>query len=196
MNRSGRYRCVFFHVPRTGGSSIASLGWWDRWTGHFPRAAEAPPGDGYYRFAFVRDPWDRFVSLYHYFAAMTPAHRWYRPNARLATAVQRVGSFAEFCRRFDTWPHRDHFHFWPQYRWITDDDGSRLVDFVGRFERLPDDFSHVCRQVGADCVPLPRHNRSPHGPYRQYYDEQSWQIVGDRYRRDVRMFQYDGCPDR
>ena len=82
MNVSRTHQCVFFHVPRTGGSSIEALNWWDEWTGHFPAARELADRPTYFSFAFVRNPWDRFVSLYHYFADMTPQHRCFKPGIR------------------------------------------------------------------------------------------------------------------
>ena len=191
MNRSHAHRCVFFHVPRTGGSSIESLDWWDQWTGHFPKADEVDAPDGYYRFAFVRNPWDRFVSLYHYFAAMTPQHRWHRANAQVVDGVRRFRSFGDFCREFHAWPHRNNFHFWPQCRWIADAGQRPLVDFVGRFERFQEDFDRICRRVGADCTRLPGRNASQHKPYREYYDEQTRRIVGKLYRRDIDLFQHE-----
>ena len=191
MNISHARKCVFFHVPRTGGSSVESLDWWDEWTGHFPKADETGDLRDYYWFAFVRNPWDRFVSLYHYFAGMTPQHRWYGANARIVADVRRSGGFADFCRGFHAWPQRNNFHFWPQSKWIADAVGKPLVDFVGRFERFQEDFGRVCRQVGADCTELPQHNASQHKPYREYYDEKTRQIVRELYRRDIRLFQYE-----
>ena len=190
MNRSDRYRCVFFHIPKTAGSSIESLDWWDRWTGHFPAAAAATVPKGYYSFCFVRNPWDRFVSLYHYFATMTPDHRWYGANARLAGDVRRIGSFADFCRNFSTWRFRDNYHFRPQCRWITDAVGNLAVDFVGRFERLQDDVNAVCHRLGAPPVELPVLNRSSHGPYLNYYSDETREIVADLSREDIAAFGY------
>ncbi len=190
MNRSDRRRCLFFHVPRTGGSSIASLDWWDEWTGHFPSAREVGELEGWFSFAFVRNPWDRFVSLYHYFAGMTPRHRWYGPNARIVAHVKKCGSFAEFCRRFPAWPLRNHFHFWPQCRWIADAGGKPRVDFVGRFERLQHDFAGVCARLGLREQELPRLNGSRHGPYRDYYDDQTRAIVANLARSDIEAFGY------
>ena len=190
MNRSDRYRCLFFHVPRTGGSSIESLDWWDEWTGHFPSAREVGEPGKWFSFAFVRNPWDRFVSLYHYFASMTPEHPWYGLNARIVAHVRRCGSFGEFCRRFHVGPLRINLHFWPQCSWIADADGKLLVDFVGRFERLQDDFARVCTRLALPVSELPKLNGSPHGPYRDYYDERTREIVADLSRADVAAFGY------
>ncbi len=185
MNRSDRHRCVFFHVPRTGGSSIETLDWWNQWTGHLPAAVDADVPVNHFSFAVVRNPWDRFVSLYHYFATMTPAHRWYVPNARIADDVQRIGSFSEFCRTFHGWRHRDNLHFQPQCRWIADADGKLLVDFVARFEQLQADFARVCRRLDTPAVELPMLNGSRHGPFRDYYDDQSRDIVAELSHEDL-----------
>jgi len=191
MNRCDRLRCVFFHVPRTGGSSIESLDWWDEWTGHLPSALEANcPGD-YFSFAFVRNPWDRFVSLFHYFATMTPGHRWYPANAELAAQVQRFGSFADFCHTFHGWAYRDNLHFRPQCSWIADGSGRTLVDFVGRFEQLQQDFASVCARLGVARLKLPKLNGSGHRPYRDYYDDETNEIVAALSRRDIAAFGYD-----
>lgn len=190
MNRSDRCRCLFFHVPRTGGSSIASLDWWDEWTGHFPRACEVGESSRWFSFAFVRNPWDRFVSLYHYFATMTPEHRWYGPNAQIVAYVRRCRSFADFCRRFHAWPLRNDFHFWPQCSWIAGADGRLLVDFVGRFERLQRDFARVCLRLGLGVRELPQLNGSRHRPYRDCYDDETRAMVAALSRRDVAAFGY------
>ncbi len=190
MNRSRSHKCVFFHVPRTGGSSIRSLGWWDQWTGHFPSASEATGPAKHFSFAFVRNPWDRFVSLYHYFATMTPRHRWYPANRPIVAGIRRFRSFGEFCHEFHAWPHRDNFHFRPQWRWIAEEHGKLLVDFVGRFERLDDDFARICRRLGLSKCRLPRRNSSPHGPYPAYYEKETRRIVGTLYARDADIFGY------
>ena len=190
MNRSDRHRCLFFHVPRTGGSSIESLQWWDEWTGHFPRACEVGQLGRWFSFAFVRNPWGRFVSLYHYFASMTPEHRWYGPNAQVVAHVRRCGGFADFCRRFHAWPLRDNFHFRPQCSWIASADGRLLVDFVGRFERLPRDFDKVWVRLGLQKREPPKLNGSEHRPYRDYYDQRTREIVADLSRADVAAFGY------
>jgi len=181
MNRSDRYRCLFFHVPRTGGSSIASLDWWDEWTGHFPRAHEVGGLGRWFSFAF---------SLYHYFAGMTPEHPWYGPNAQIVAHVRHCRSFADFCRRFHAWPLRNDFHFWPQCSWIAGTDGRLLVDFVGRFERLQGDFGKVCVRLGLPVRELPKLNGSHHRPYRDCYDDETRAIVAALSQPDVAAF---GC---
>jgi hypothetical protein len=191
VNVSHIHRCAFFHVPRTGGSSIEALGWWDEWTGHFPAARELAERARYFSFAFVRNPWDRFVSLYHYFVDMAPQHRWYHANRKLIADIRRFRNFGEFCRGFDTWRHRADFHFWPQCHWITGEVGRPLVDFVGRFERLPRDWARVCEHLGLPGTRLPKINSSRHGPYERYYDDTTRRVVTALVSGDAAAFGYE-----
>ncbi|MGB5595739.1 MAG: sulfotransferase family 2 domain-containing protein, partial [Crocosphaera sp.] len=58
--------------------------------------------------------------------------------------------------------------FMPQSDWITDHDGLVLVDYVGRFENLNEDFNTVCKQIGKN-ISLPRVKSSKRRNYREYY---------------------------
>ena len=64
-----RYRCFFIHIPRTGGNSIAST-ILDGRTAHTPyfvyQRAYPDEFDEFFKFCFVRNPWDRLVSAYFY----------------------------------------------------------------------------------------------------------------------------------
>lgn len=196
MNVTHNQRGLFFHVPKTGGSSIAAAGFLD-YIGHFPAASHVgrsiPPDRWarYFKFAFVRNPWDRFLSLYSYFANMAPGHRWHQgPNIDVAEKVKRYGSFGRFCRGFCTSGLDLDFHFWPQLFWIGDAQGNVLVDFVGRFEHLQADFDAVCARLGVGRTVLPRCNTSRHGHHAPYYDPTTARIVGALYRADVEQFGY------
>ena len=69
-------RFIFIHIPRTGGSSIErALGHRDWWsihppskhlTTHIAKKIYAKYWKDYFKFTFVRNPWDRMVSLLKY----------------------------------------------------------------------------------------------------------------------------------
>jgi hypothetical protein len=81
-----------------------------------------------------------------------------------------------------------------QSEMITDSQGKLLVDFIGHYESLEEDFAHICRRVGIDAA-LPHLNRSQHDDYRRYYNEHTRKLIGEHFRRDVELFGYtfDGC---
>jgi len=91
-------RAIFIHIPKTAGSSIKKLGQLD-YNGHVRAAAirnrvSHEVWSTYFKFAFVRNPWDRFLSLYCYFATMNEDHRWFKRNIEVCRIVRSFSSFA------------------------------------------------------------------------------------------------------
>jgi hypothetical protein len=197
MNISASHRCIFFHIPKTAGSSIGELGFLE-YKGHFPRAKWAKfwmssrRWSQYFKFCFVRNPWDRFVSLYSYYKNMGPDHRWHvGRNVEIAHAVKQLPDFSAFCRAFPTATWRDHFMFDPQWTWVGTRPQSLLVDYVGRFERIDADFEHICNRLGLPPMTLGHHNKSKHKHYHDYYTQETIDLVGEYYRDDVNTFFYE-----
>jgi len=134
-----------------------------------------------FKFCFVRNPWDRLVSLFFY-----------------RSLNKQYKDFREFCLDFKDqeiepiglYNARLNSQFNEQVSWITDEKGRLLVDFIGRFERLEEDFSRISRVLGVKAR-LPHRNRSDHSNYRKYYDEETIGIVRQRYKRDIEFFGYD-----
>lgn len=177
----------FVHVPKVAGVAITrALG--SRGLCHVPPTDTHPMhvtarrvveqvGERAWReaftFGFVRNPWDRLVSLYHYQRrqANRPEHR--------------VG--------FDDWLAA-HGPDWngrrPQLFWLCDEDGRELVDFVGRYERLSTDFAYVARQLGRPDLKLSRMNTSTREPYQAYYSDWQRDMVGEWYADEVARYGY------
>ncbi len=136
-------------------------------------------------FAFVRNPFDRLVSAW---AGGDPD---LRASAREAGIELRGLSFARFV---DATIALDHPHVAPQAPFILAPDGTRLVDFVGRFERLSEDFDRVCDLLGFPAVArprLPHAHRSRHAHYRELFDLRSRTLAMRRYHEDLAIIGYD-----
>jgi hypothetical protein len=133
------------------------------------------------KFAFVRNPFDRFVS-YCAFAAR---------GTELFNEAPR-----EFMRRmlFEIKPLR-HVLYWPQHVFLCDQDGALLTDFVGRTERMQESYDQLCERLQLPSSTLERVNPSQRGDYRQYYDSQLVEAVAALYRRDLDLFGYGFDPD-
>jgi len=143
--------------------------------------------DSYRTFAFVRNPWSRLVSLYHYILS--------HPEVAHHAEVVRLGSFARYVR-WEAALGRGRLH---QHADLCDASGRVLVKFVGRFERLEADFEVITRQLGLP-VSLPHENRGLYTErdYRDYYDAELRDFVGRLCARDCELFGYhfDGSVDR
>jgi hypothetical protein len=83
-----------------------------------------------------------------------------------------------------------------QLDYITDERGSIIVDFVGRFENLDRDVSSVIAALGLPSRSLPLVNKSHHRHYSEYYSEETKTLVAERYSRDIQFFgyQFEGVP--
>jgi len=151
--------------------------------------ARHPQLSTYFKFTFIRNPWDRLVSLYHYFMQLAPGHKWWHPkNAAVQKQVMEFGSFKQMLIELQA-GHAlmQNIHFRPQTWWVCDDQGALLVDYVGRVEMLAESWDHVCNVINFH-KPLPRTNTTIHSDYRYYYDEEMWQRAADIYEDDMRRW--------
>jgi hypothetical protein len=175
------HRFIYMKAPRTGGTSIlrkvlepafpgivhakASPESFARWK----RELTDKQLEDYFIFSFVRNPWDRFVSIATYFRV---------PVDRLAK------DFKRYQRRTAI---RSHSLPLCQY---THCEGIAFADFIGRFENLQADFERVCRRIGCRPGLLPHESRTTHEHYSQYYDTDTKEAVAQLYARDIDAFGY------
>ncbi len=76
-----------------------------------------------------------------------------------------------------------------QIAWTHDSQGTQLVNFIGQYENLKDDFGTICKMVGISAV-LGQENTSSHKDYRSYYTDETAKIVEALYKRDCALFGY------
>jgi hypothetical protein len=166
-----------------------ALGLWDdgnRWCNgvhkHAPatevrRYLGATRYDAYFKFAFMRNPWDWQVSVYHY-VRNSPLHH----EHRFAT----THGFPEFLER------RLAASAPCQLDFLCDEHGDVIVDRIGRFESLDRDLTEICERLHLPEPPLAHLNRSPdRRQYRAYYDSASAALVARHFRRDIEYGGYD-----
>ena len=65
-----------------------------------------------------------------------------------------------------------------------------VVDFIGRFEKLQEDFDYVCEQIGVKSIKLPHVKKTEHKHYTEYYNDEMVKIVEDVYISDITRFDY------
>ena len=128
-----------------------------------------PEAKNYYSFTFVRHPFYRAISFY---SELWSAHQHYteifrpRKERKRQHIFQRffglaqVRSFDDYCRWLNTWCGFDSFadrHFLSQYLSIRLE-SNRLPNFVGRFENIQSDLSHIASHLDMPTPTLPRLN--------------------------------------
>jgi hypothetical protein len=136
--------------------------------------------DHFLSFAVVRNPFDRFCSLYRYLARTQPA--------KLGGAT-----FSDFEQLFiegGLWIEQLH-SIKPQVDFVFSADGTRLVERLIRFESLETGFRALSHDLGIDA-PLGRHNVSgeDRGSYRDMFSLEGRKLISSRYRVDLETFGY------
>ena len=208
----GCYQAVYIDIAKVASSSIkatlASVLELEHIGGNphdveFPRPTTVDPAGerlypNLYSFTFVRNPWDRLVSCYRDkiggevqdftgFADSGVAHCLTRFN------VFKAGmSFQAFAHAVASIPDEEaDEHFRSQADYVTNSAGLVAIDFVGRFERLGDDFAKVARHIGLPAeISLPRLQAAPKRDFANYYTPETQTLVGRRYAQDIELFKY------
>ncbi|HEY0178958.1 MAG TPA: sulfotransferase family 2 domain-containing protein [Dokdonella sp.] len=132
--------------------------------------------DGYFKFAFVRNPFDRFVS-YCAFMSRGTDHFQRAPTAFMKHVLKEMRP-------------AHHVLFWPQHTFLVDADGRLALDYVARTESMQDSYDEICRRLGLPRQVLRKVNASDHAPYATYYDDELVALVGEIYRQDLTLFGY------
>ncbi|MDZ7669345.1 MAG: sulfotransferase family 2 domain-containing protein [Gammaproteobacteria bacterium] len=206
---SHQHRFIFFAVPRTATHSVrqtlrAHLGAED-WEQQMLTARQTLPvqeladlGHGhisarqarthlpddvwhsYFKFAFVRNPFDRFVSVCCFLNRGRPEF-----SGNEAAFMKRALSRPQFRRRVLVIP---------QTRLLMDAGGRSAMNYIGCYESLQSSYDEVCRHLGIPATSLTPANASAHHDYARYYDDELTQAVADFYAEDFAAFGYPRRP--
>ena len=207
---------LFVHIAKTGGTSVRAALRGHRWGGwytlplamasmasqmtrprhklglKFPRHAKAVAAlemlptevyQGFFKFTIVRNPWDLQVSSYHHIQREKPE------------VLRGVKSFEDFLRlKFD--PEREYDFMLDisaelQHEYLVDLQGNVIVDFIGRYENLQNDFGAICQRIGIAAPALPHLRQAgDRRDYRTYYSDELVELVGNHYRKDLALLNY------
>ena len=132
--------------------------------------------DTYYKFAFVRNPWDWQLSLYHYIRE----DKYHKDNT-----IANTLDFHDFLKReIENLPPC-------QLDFLSDDRGKIILDKVGKLETLQQDFYEILNYLDLMPVKLQKLNCSNRSKnYRKYYTEKTAMLVDDYFKRDIKYFDY------
>ena len=200
-------RFIFIHIPKNAGQSISTAlrhhaltprqrllqtlmrrlwrktkhdhyglyrGGWHGTAREVREAVGAETFEGAYKFAFVRNPWDRMLSLFR-FEQLEPKRSHY-----------------EVSKSTDLEGYLDYLAsvgFPTQESYLVDDQGNLLVDYVGRFETLENDFALVCDKLGI-TERLPHKNSSGRGDFRARFTPKAVDLVAEMFAADIDRFGY------
>ncbi len=143
-------------------------------------------------FAFVRNPFDRVVSLYkNKFRSLKNFDvEGFLYSDYLNGVFHPQMSFLDFVEVLVKVPDRlADRHFKSQFCMIYEVPGVH-VSYIGKFESLTQDFEEV-RNYFPQLGVLPHFNQSSSkSDYRAYYDHRTAQLIAERYKKDIEHFGY------
>jgi sulfotransferase famil protein/sulfotransferase family protein len=196
---SESHKLIFVHIQKTGGVTVDRLlneripdlrGLVARHGFASQGMDQVDEWNEYFKFAFVRNPWDRLVSWYTMVTSFPRAGNelWHYVHANSST-------FEEFiynCTDEVEIKEGVHYSFaYNQLDYVTDEQGNLLVDFIGRLETFDKDVQEVFRRIGYELETVPHKNRSGHQHYSTFYTPETEMVVRERFERDIEYFGYE-----
>ncbi|MDW7694421.1 sulfotransferase family 2 domain-containing protein [Flammeovirgaceae bacterium SG7u.111] len=200
---SHTHKYIYIHIPKTGGKSLYKI---------LPDAQhnrDALPKDNtinigrrkmhlnvteiqkalgvnkfneYFKFAFVRNPWDRVVSEFFW--------RKSRPNRIQFNTIYEMLQFIENGNYEIDDLNR---HLAPQYEMICDSSQKKLlIDYVANFENFTKEIHVIFTKIGIETPNIiPQENKSIRSTdYNLYLKKQEKRLIEKIYEKDITLFDY------
>ncbi len=175
-------KVLFVHIDKTGGVSIEhALRVYQKQhysIQYYMDKINKNEWKNTFKFTFVRNPWSRMVSLYFH------ALKYCGLDSNITFKEYCISSFKEYDENPTHWSK-------PQLDWLTDEHGHVVVDFIGRYEYLREDFGSLCKLLDIKKRQLPHMSKTEHDHYEKYYDEELKTLVAEQYKKDIMYFSYN-----
>lgn len=117
--------------------------------------------DDYLIFTSIRNPWDRMLSLCFFYSG-----------------------------KFD----KVHFKRYLRSARTTHDymtvNGKVYLDNIIRYEQIEYDFNKITKKLGLPDITIPHMNSRKHDSYKEYYDEETIELVYSKFKIDIDRFGY------
>lgn len=207
----------FIHLPRTGGTFISQytrhrLTRLRKEFNYYPNnynqkrhspARSIPNPKDFYLFGLIRNPFDWYVSRYHYFIDKTEKNIFV-PEDDISKYSDAGLVGEDFQNKFENinqhikfGAENGHDNFWlsnlHDYM-FRDEQGNNLMNHIGKFENMNDELNFVLKENNL----IPRielkdfwgyKNGSHRRDYHEYYNKESKEII---FEKDKKIFETYG----
>ena len=136
---------------------------------------------GITKIAFVRNPWDRLVSLYEE-ATQNNRSDFFSRNKLRSSSFEKF--IEDICNTPD---YNADIHFRSQYTFISAPNGQFLIDQLYRFEN----FTRVLHDIFDSKKDIPILNKSERLSYHEYYSQDLKERVSKRFATDIYLFGFN-----
>jgi hypothetical protein len=195
-------KIIFIHIPRTGGTSIEKFffkhqnfrdfGVDDK--GNYIQHYSLPElinknlvsndqVKNYYKFAFVRNPWDRILSEFLF----QKKHESIVTNMSFEIFLEETSKLLNDQPSLLSSIRGISKHLGQQHDYTKNSE----LNFIGRFENLQEDFEKVLSFIGhTPSIYLTKENSSKHEHYSHYFNQKTKDLVAKIYHDDIHVFDY------
>lgn len=184
--------CIFIHIPKSAGISVAKAIYGSRAGGHLPVSYYlwlfgARYFDQFFKFTFVRNPEDRALSAYKF---LSHGGLNSDDSAWADQHVKPYESFDKFVSESLIKPEVfNAVHFHPQVTYLLDPRSGRIaVDFIGRFENIEESFNDLRSFIDTEGD-LPHENRTKYNE-KEKISLSTTNILRKIYKKDFNLLAY------
>lgn len=192
---SHKRKFIFLHVPKCAGSTLNTFFLkysddpeFNAWHPTLKGYSQKYEISNYFKILSSRNPWDRLVSCFFYLK---------QGGNKTLHDIDLSKKLKIYKSDFKPWI-KNHFfealnlnlkvnHLKPIFFYLS----KTAPDFIIKTENLQQDFNTVCDKIGIPQQELPHKNKSKHKHYTEYYDEETKQIVAEKYAKDIEYFGYE-----
>ena len=199
-NKNINNKLKFVHITKTGGTTIENVGlknnlFWGRNDKNLKGYGGAPPhwhrpikdfkrypyNKDVKLFTVVRNPYDRVVS--ECFC------KW--GGKFIEGEIENKEDFNFYIKqRLSNLKSEKFHHFKPQYLYIYDKSGKRIVDYILKFENLQDDFKKLMQEFGLNIELDEITNRSFKKFTTNDINKENILLINKIYQKDFKIFGY------
>ena len=208
---SHEHKCIFIHIPKTAGTSVNEFfhpgikfkvsqpdykrlfGWCPKRKLHMQHATSKQlletalvteaQWNTYFKFTFVRNPWDRSYSDY----------LWIQKYASIKGSfndyLNRTNEFASILNDNSNYDYLgDHLLNQTDF---FDFEGKYKPNFIGRFENFETDIALVLKQLEIEeKFGLHKNKSIRHSHYSNFYTKSRMEKVRHIYEKDITLLKY------
>ena len=194
FNAFDQTNSIFIHIPKTAGIAVGkslygeNISW-----GHYTwKEVESVMGsdkfNSYFKFAFVRNPWSRIFSAYHFLmkGGINEVDKYFYEQV-----LSQYDTFERFImeglgsKEVSNW-----IHFLPQTDFICDRNGNLKVDFIAKLENIQEDYNTIRERVGGEELLIRNELNKDKTSYKSIYTSEMIKKVYELYKLECILFNY------
>jgi chondroitin 4-sulfotransferase 11 len=188
---------IYIHIPKAAGNALMKTLYGSPATGHdtllryFKK--DSKQFNKSFKFAVVRNPFDRMVSSFFYlkqggigFFDIDFSNQYLIGLATFNDFIRKIDNDPVFRDKIMTW-----VHFVPQLDFLTLDGKDICVDKLIKLETIGLQLPALCRELGLPVVDMQHDNSSKRGSYKDYYSDETAAIVAKLYSNDLEQLKYE-----